>query len=98
VLEYVPFAVQPMSREERAAQANPFIFNGLNQNQKDFLDFVLSKYIETGVDELDQEKLPDLLLLKYHSTTNAAESPGGIDEIKETFIAFQRYLYSQPAA
>ena len=33
--------------------------------QKEFLEFVISKYIETGVDELDQEKLPHLLELKY---------------------------------
>lgn len=98
VLEYVSFAVKPMSREEWVAQARPFIFNGLDQNQKDFLDFVLSKYIETGVDELDQEKLPDLISLKYYSITDAAEKLGGIEEIKETFIAFQRYLYANPAA
>src|SRR6056297_1892550 len=98
VLEYVSFAVQPMSREERVAIARPFIFNGLNKEQKDFLEFVLSNYIESGVDELDQEKLPDLLSLKYYSITDAAEKLGGIEEIKETFIAFQRYLYANPAA
>jgi type I restriction enzyme R subunit len=98
VLEYISFAVKPMTRAERVAQAKPFIFNGLDQNQKDFLDFVLSKYIETGVDELDQEKLPDLLSLKYYSITDAAAKLGGIDEIKETFIAFQRYLYAKQAA
>jgi type I restriction enzyme R subunit len=98
VLEFVSFAVKPISREERVAKARPFIFNGLNQDQKDFLEFVLSKYIESGVDELDQEKLPDLLSLKYYSITDAAEKLGGIEEIKETFIAFQRYLYANPAA
>jgi type I restriction enzyme R subunit len=98
VLEYVSFAVQPISREERVAIARPFIFNGLNKEQKEFLEFVLSKYIETGVEELDQEKLPDLLSLKYYSITDAGEKLGGIEEIKETFIAFQRYLYSKAAA
>jgi len=98
VLEYVSFAIKPISREERVAKARPFIFNGLNFDQRDFLEFVLSKYIETGVDELDQEKLPDLLSLKYYSITDAAEKLGGIEEIKETFIAFQRYLYANPAA
>ncbi len=98
VLEYVSFAVQPMSREERVAIARPFIFNGLNKEQKEFLEFVLSKYIETGVEELDQEKLPDLLSLKYYSITDAKEKLGGIEEIRETFIAFQRYLYANPAA
>ncbi|MDA3832741.1 MAG: DEAD/DEAH box helicase family protein, partial [Spirochaetales bacterium] len=98
VLEYVSFAVKPITREERVAKARPFIFDGLNKDQRDFLEFVLSKYIETGVDELDQEKLPDLLSLKYYSITDAAAKLGGIEEIKETFIAFQRYLYANPAA
>jgi len=39
-------------------------FEGLENKQKEFLEFVLSKYIETGVEELDQEKLPDLLTAK----------------------------------
>ncbi len=34
--------------------------------QENFLDFVLSKYIETGVSELAQDILPSLLELKYH--------------------------------
>jgi hypothetical protein len=36
--------------------------------------------------------------LKYYSITDAAAKLGGIEEIKETFIAFQRYLYANPAA
>jgi len=38
----------------------------LNKQQKEFIKFVWSKYIETGVKELDQEKLPILLANKYH--------------------------------
>jgi type I restriction enzyme, R subunit len=34
------------------------------QEQTEFLEFVLSNHIETGVDELDQENLPELLKLK----------------------------------
>lgn len=58
VLEYVSFAIKPITREERVLNAKPVIFAGLDDKQKEFLDFVLSKYIETGVEELDQEKLP----------------------------------------
>ena len=43
-------------------------------------------------------RLPSTLSLKYYSITDASEKLGGIDEIKETFIAFQRYLYANPAA
>ena len=70
----------------------------LNNKQKDFLAFVLSKYIETGVEELDQEKLPELLTLKYHALSDAAEILGGVENIRTTFIDFQKYLYERRAA
>ena len=98
VLEYVSFAIKPITREERVVNAHSQIFDGLNDRQKDFLDFVLSKYIETGVSELDQDKLPSLLELKYHSITDAAEALGGVESIKNTFIDFQKYLYQLKAA
>jgi type I restriction enzyme R subunit len=98
VLEYVSFAIMPITREERVASASSQIFNGLEDKQKDFLDFVLTKYIETGVSELDQDKLPSLLELKYQSITDAAEALGGVESIKNTFIEFQKYLYQIKAA
>ena len=98
VLEYVSFAIKPITREERVVNAMPRIFDGLGDRQKDFLDFVLSKYIETGVSELDQDKLPSLLELKYHSITDAAEALGGVELIRNTFIEFQKYLYQLKAA
>ncbi|TVL97484.1 MAG: restriction endonuclease subunit R [Candidatus Brocadia sp. WS118] len=98
VLEYVSFAIKPITRVERVAHASSQIFVGLNDRQKDFLDFVLSKYIEIGVSELDQDKLPSLLELKYHSITDAAEALGGVESIKNTFIGFQKYLYQIKAA
>jgi type I restriction enzyme R subunit len=73
------------------------IFSGLDAKQKEFLEFVLSKYIETGVEELDQEKLPDLLKLKYHEIRDAAAVLGGTDRIRQMFIAFQKYLYEKAA-
>ena len=95
VLEYVSFAINPITREERVIKAKDKIQIGLDDKQKDFLDFVLSKYIETGVSELAQEKLPSLLELKYRSITDASEELGGVDKIRETFISFQKYLYQQ---
>ena len=61
VLEYVSFAISPITRELRVASTKEDILSGLNDKQKEFLEFVLSKYIESGVEELDQEKLPKLL-------------------------------------
>ncbi|MCK9409676.1 MAG: DEAD/DEAH box helicase family protein [Bacteriovoracaceae bacterium] len=97
VLEYVSFAIEPMTREHRVTLAQASIYNGLDANQREFLSFVLSKYIETGVEELDQEKLPSLLQLKYHALRDAADRLGGVVKIKETFITFQKSLYANYA-
>lgn len=93
VLQYVSFAMQPITRLARVAQAQSKIFEGLTNAEKDFLAFVLSKYIETGVEELEQEKLPELLKLKYEAITDAMEVLGSVDKVKATFIDFQKYLY-----
>lgn len=98
VLEYISFAIKPITREERVAHAQTKIFSGLDNEHKEFLEFVLSKYIETGVEELDQEKLPDLLTLKYQAIRDAEEILGGVDDIRATFIGFQKYLYEEVAS
>ncbi|MCQ9206870.1 MAG: DEAD/DEAH box helicase family protein [Omnitrophica bacterium] len=95
VLDYISFAMKPITRELRVAQAQSKIFSGLDNKQKEFLEFVLSKYIETGVEELDQEKLPDLLTLKYQAISDAEEILGGVENIRNTFIDFQKYLYEK---
>lgn len=94
VLEYISFAVQPITREARVAKAQPYIFLFLNNKQKEFLEFVLSKYIESGVEELDQEKLPELLELKYQALEDAKTTLGSVESIRDTFIGFQKHLYA----
>lgn len=98
VLEYVSFAEKPITREARVAKAHFDIFGTLNDKQKEFLEFVLSKYIETGVEELDREKLPELLTLKYHALDDAIKTLGSVETISATFIDFQKYLYEQKPA
>lgn len=96
VLEYISFAIKPITREERVAKSQSNIFKSLDNNQKEFLEFVLSKYIETGVEELDQEKLPSLLKIKYQEINDAVEIFGNPNKITETFINFQKQLYGTP--
>ena len=68
------------------------------KKQKEFIEFVLSKYIETGVEELDQEKLPILLTNKYQSLEDAKSILGDVANISRLFIEFQEHLYKQSAA
>ncbi len=95
VLTYISFLTQPISRIQRVEQSKEKIFAGLDEKQKEFLDFVLSKYEEKGVEELDEEKLPVLLNLKYHAIANAEQSLGNVDSIRSIFFAFQKNLYAK---
>ena len=99
VLEYVFNSdIEPITREARVAAAQTDIFATLNDKQKEFLEFVLSKYIDTGVEELAQDKLPILLTNKYQSLEDAKEVLGDVKNISSLFIDFQKYLYQQKSA
>ncbi|PIQ76943.1 restriction endonuclease subunit R [Candidatus Peregrinibacteria bacterium CG10_big_fil_rev_8_21_14_0_10_49_24] len=95
VLSYVSFAGSPITREKRVQEASPDMTKNLDKEQKAFLEFVLSKYVDKGVDELDEEKLPMLLNLKYHAIADAEKALGGVDSIRSMFIGFQKFLYGK---
>ncbi|MBA3032073.1 MAG: DEAD/DEAH box helicase family protein [Gammaproteobacteria bacterium] len=98
VLAHVAYALEPLTREERADRAMAVISENFNPKQKVFLDFVLSHYVALGVEELDQAKLTPLLKLKYHdSIPDAVADLGRPDEIGKVFSGFQRYLYVEAA-
>ena len=87
-----------ITREARAKAAEATMFALINERQKEFISFVLSKYIEIGVDELEQEKLPFLLINKYQSLEDAKEILGDAANISRLFIDFQEYLYLKKVA
>nr|WP_246130348.1 type I restriction endonuclease subunit R [Bizionia saleffrena] len=95
VLEYVfNSEIKPISRTERVAAAEGAIFTLMNHKQKEFIEFVLSKYIEIGVGKLDQTKLPTLLSSMFQSQADGIEELGGDPlKIRNLFIEFQQYLY-----
>ena len=98
VLAYVAYAMPPVTREVRAANARVVIHAQFSFKQQAFLDFVLSHYVSIGVEELDQEKLTPLLKLKYNdSIADAMADLGRPEEIGKAFVGFQKYLYQQQA-
>jgi type I restriction enzyme R subunit len=99
VLEYVINSdIKPITRTERVTAAQPNILNLLNDKQKEFINFVLTKYIETGIDELDQDNLPVLLENKYQSLPDAGAALGDLMLVKDLFIEFQKHLYEERVA
>ena len=98
VLAHIAYASAPLTREDRSANAKVIISTHFNSKQRVFLDFVLSHYVNVGVEELDQAKLTPLLRLKYHdSIADAVADLGPAVEIGKMFSGFQKYLYEQQA-
>jgi type I restriction enzyme R subunit len=93
VLEHVAYSKKPIQRATRVANAEDEIYKDLNDKQKEFIDFVLSKYVEGGVEELDINRLSSLVVLKYKSLHDGQKALGDADKIKSTFIDFQKHLY-----
>ncbi len=99
VLEYVfNGEYKAITREQRALACRATIFALLNDKQQEFIEFVLSKYAEVGVEELDQEKLPVLLRNKYQSLEEAMDILGDVRNISNLFIDFQQHLYDARVA
>jgi type I restriction enzyme, R subunit len=92
VLAYIAFHSDILERTIRADKAKIHLDN-YSPKQQEFLNFVLNQYIEQGVDELDETKISDLLVLKYHTIADAKEHLGDIPSIRNTFINFQSHLY-----
>lgn len=97
VLAYIAFHSDILERIDRADRAKIQLPN-YDPKQQEFLNFVLSQYVKQGVDELDDTKIGDLLVLKYHAIADAKKELGDIATIRNTFIGFQTYLYEKGVA
>jgi len=95
VLAYIAYMRPPLKRADRADTRRAAILSRYSPLQRDFLDFVLSQYVEVGESELDSDKLPELLQLKYGSSADAVRELGSVAEIRNTFRGFQSGLYQE---
>jgi len=94
VLAYVAYANETLTRKDRAEISCPAIISHYGDyKQLEFINFVLSKYIEDGVEELSINKMRSLLELKYKTIADAASELGKPARIREIFVGFQKYLY-----
>ncbi len=98
VLAYVAYTHAPKTREQRADEGRPLIFARYSGEQGAFLDFVLGQYVARGVAQLDSDRLPTLLELRYHGLGEALGALGGnVDGVRTMFSDFQQFLYQPPA-
>ena len=93
VLEFVAFAKKPLTRVKRIEESEETMQNEFNEDQMEFINFVLDQYENEGVLVLDDEKLPILLELKYKSLENAKHILGDLNVARNIFLDFQKVLY-----
>lgn len=93
LLSFVAYAKETHTRSERVASARPSISSEFTPNQIEFIEFILDKYVEDGVQELAAKKMRSLVELKYDTISDAAEVFGSPMAIRDTFVGFQKYLY-----
>ncbi len=98
VLEYIAYAKPTVSRAARVETNKDNIYNLLDEQQREFISYVLRNYVEVGVDELDVSKLSTVLTAKYGSIHAAQEALGNAQDIQNTFIEFQKHLYKESVA
>lgn len=95
VLSYVSFLTPLTTRQERIEKTIGLLHQGLDEKEIEFLDFVLSKFETRGSDELNEDKLPVLLNLKYHSIEDAMKRLGSAQKIREQFFNLQSILFTK---
>jgi type I restriction enzyme, R subunit len=95
VLEFVKYALKPVTRKVRAAVSRSIMESGIESKQLEFVDFLVSQYIESGVGELEESKLETLLEIKYADVFNAVKvlGNGEVGKVRNLFLAFQKNLY-----
>lgn len=93
VLAYIAFNLGPITRQARVDERKDRILSQYDDRLQGFIDFVLRQYIQEGVGELDRDKLPHLLELKYQAVSDAAKQLGGVSKISDAFVGFQKDLY-----
>ena len=95
VLEFVKYALKPVTRKTRATVSRSIMEAGIEDKQLEFVDFLVSQYIESGVGELEEGKLETLLEIKYSDVFNAVKvlGNGEVSKVRNIFLTFQKNLY-----
>ena len=95
VLEFVKYALKPVTRKTRATVSRSIMETAIEAKQLEFVDFLVSQYIESGVGELEEGKLETLLEIKYTDVFQGIQAVGSgeVSKVRSLFLTFQKNLY-----
>jgi type I restriction enzyme R subunit len=101
VLAHIAFNTSMVTREKRAVRVrgNEVFFKVFKKLEaRKFLEFVLDRYVSTGVEELDQDHLGELIQISGLKTaTEAVAAFGNVKKMQQAFLELQQALYENIA-
>jgi type I restriction enzyme R subunit len=95
VLEFVKYALKPVTRKTRASVSRSIMETEIEARALEFVDFLVSQYVESGVGELEETKLETLLEIKYSDVFKGVQEVGNgeVGKVRNLFLTFQKNLY-----
>lgn len=90
LLRFVAFDKEIISRKERLATADVNFKENLDEQNQEFVEFVLTQYEKNGFESLND--LTNLINLKY-GNSSVVEDMGGVSAVKENFESLQEAIY-----
>ncbi len=93
VLEYIAYTKPPVSRSARVAASRDNILHMLTPNNENLLSTCCGTISKWALMSLMLGKLGTILTAKYGGINAAQQKLGNTDDIRETFIEFQKHLY-----
>jgi type I restriction enzyme R subunit len=95
VLAFLAYNTTPIERQKRAEILQARAMQEYSKAQMDFVNYIMQLYVRNGFKELDSDKLPTLINMKYHSPVDAIkELKMQPAEIRKFFLGMQQQLYS----
>lgn len=95
VIKYIAYNKQPIKRLDRVEETKNKINSVYSEEQKEFINFIFKQYIQSGVGELTEDKLPALIEMYYGSPFTGIIKLNGVDEARKIFIECQKLLYEK---
>jgi type I restriction enzyme R subunit len=93
VLRYIAYAKETMTRAERADLVREYYLEQLDDNEKEFVLFILDTYEKAGEKELSMDNLTRLIELKYRTTNEGMSILGEAQEIVNDYLELQKEIY-----
>jgi type I restriction enzyme R subunit len=98
VLENIAYNSSPIDRQKRAELLQQEARKTMTRPQMEFVDFIMQLYVRNGFKELDMDKLPTLIQMKYNTPLDAIRQLGmQASQVRQLYLDLQRNLYNGDA-